>query len=237
MNKMTASALRATPQDFAHAGEIRELRNYFRVEEYPSGSVIYRAGDMANRAYLLRSGRVKLYRPRSISMPLDAHEPLLSLLAVGDLFGELLRPPGAAMEETAVTQGTTEVWSIEGRDVGALVEARPALGMEIIKALNARNRSLRKRTAGLTFKEVPARLAEQIITLVDSHGERCLHGAEADLRGVTQQDLADLVGASRSFVSTLINEMKRDGMLGSAGRTLCVRDRRALQRLASADRL
>lgn len=237
MNKMTATPLRAAPQAFGSSREMGELRNFFRVEEYSSGSVIYRSGDMANRAYLLRTGRVKLFRPRSISMPLDAHEPLLSLLSVGDMFGEVLRPAGAVMEETAIAQGKTEVWSIEGRDVGALVEARPPLALEIIKGLSERNRSLRKRTAGLTFKEVPARLAEQILTLVDAHGERCLHGAEADLRGVTQQDLADLVGASRSFVSTLINEMKRDGMLGSAGRTLCLRDRRALQRLASADRL
>lgn len=237
MNKMTATPLRTAPQGFAASMDVGELRDFFRVEEYTSGSTIYHCGDMANRAYLLRRGRVKLFRPRSVSMPLDAHEPLLSLLSAGDLFGEVLRPEGTVMDETAVAQGVTEVWSIEGRDVGSLVEARPPLALEIIKGLSERNRSLRKRTAGLTFKEVPARLAEQILTLIDSHGERCLHGAEADLRGVTQQDLADLVGASRSFVSTLINEMKRDGMLGSAGRTLCVRDRRALQRLASADRL
>ena len=54
-----------------------------------------------------------------------------------------------------------------------------------------------------------------------------------DLRGITQQDLADLVGASRSFVSTLINEMKRDGMLGNVGRILCIRDQKALRKIAS----
>ena len=57
------------------------------------------------------------------------------------------------------------------------------------------------------------------------------HGGETDLRGITQQDLADLVGASRSFVSTLINEMKREGVLGNVGRILCVRDQKALRKI------
>jgi CRP/FNR family transcriptional regulator, cyclic AMP receptor protein len=48
--------------------------------------------------------------------------------------------------------------------------------------------------------------------------------------------LADLVGASRSFVSTLINEMKRDGVLGNVGRTLCIRDQKALRRGASEEK-
>ena len=71
---------------------------------------------------------------------------------------------------------------------------------------------------------------------MEAHGERCPHGGETDLRGITQQDLADLVGASRSFVSTLINEMKRDGVLGNVGRILCIRDQKALRKIASKEK-
>lgn len=234
MTTLSSTALRSSPaHGYVAAGEVVPLRNYFRVEQYPSGSVIYRPGDAADRAYLLRSGRVKLLRSGT---PQSVHQPLLALLRAGDLFGEVLQGPDAVMGEAAVAQGETEVWSIEGRDLQALVEARPPLALEVIRGLNERGRSLRRRTIGLTFKEVPARLAEEILALADSHGEHCPHGGEVDLRGITQQDLADLVGASRSFVSTLVNEMKRDGLLGSVGRTLCVRNRRALEELAATDR-
>src|SRR5690606_4726792 len=98
------------------------------------------------------------------------------------------------------------------------------------------NRAMRNRVLGLTFKEVPARLADTLLVLADSHGERCPHGGEYDLRGITQQDLADLVGASRSFVSTLINEMKRDGLLGNVGRILCIRDVRGVRERAAEEK-
>ncbi len=101
---------------------------------------------------------------------------------------------------------------------------------------NERVSQLRRRLLGVTFKEVPARLAETLLQLGENLGERCPHGGEIDLRGVTQQDLADLVGASRSFVSTLINEMKRDGVLGNVGRILCVRDQKALRKIATTEK-
>ncbi len=218
--------------------EAVDFRSYFKVETYPHAAVLYRPGDPADRIYLLRTGRVRLMRPGPV-LATGAHgkESLHALLRPGDLFGEALRPPEATMEEYAVAQGETEVWSIEGRDLKALVEARPPLALEIIRGLNDKNRALTRRANALTFKEVPARLAETLLVLGETHGERCQHGGEIDLRGITQQDLADLVGASRSFVSTLINEMKRDGLLGNVGRTLCLRQPKELKRLATKDRV
>jgi len=229
MSKATLPAARPP------SGDPVDFRSYFKVETYAPGAYIYRSGDPADRIYLLRSGRVRLLRAGSIDGG-ATDESVHALLRPGDLFGEALRPPDATMEEAAATQGAAEVWSIEGRDLRALVEARPALALEIIRGLSDRARALRRRVNALTFKEVPARLAETLLSLGETHGERCPHGGELDLRGVTQQDLADLVGASRSFVSTLINQMKRDGLLGNIGRTLCLRDQRQLRVLAANDR-
>ncbi len=240
MNKMTAPMLArpiAAPPSLL--SEVGDARGFFKIESYPTGSIIYRPGDPADRAFLLRSGRVRLLRPAGSSGPLAGHsgESVHALLRPGDLFGELLRPSDATMEEFAVAGGETEVWVIESGELRALVEARPPLAMEIIRGLTERLRSMRRRVNALTFKEVPARLAESLLVLGETHGDRCPHGGEIDLRGITQQDLADLVGASRSFVSTLINEMKRDGLLSSAGRVLCIRNQRELRRLASKDRV
>ena len=210
-----------------------DLLTYFKAESFADGDVLYRPDDPADRIYLLRAGRVRLMRPAGPDAAPGETESIHDLLRPGDLFGEALRPSHATMEESAVAQGETEVWSIEGRDLRALVESRPELALEIIRGLGDRVRALRHRVHALTVKEVPARLAETMLVLAESHGEPCAHGGEIDLRGVTQQDLADLVGASRSFISTLVNEMKRDGMVGSVGRTLCLRNRSQMRELAA----
>jgi CRP-like cAMP-binding protein len=211
--------------------EALDFKGYFKVETFPHNSVIYRPGDTQDRVHLLKSGRVRLMR-----LGKNSTRSVISLLRPGDLFGDLFRPEGQAVDEMAVAAGEAEIWSIEGRDFRAQLEARPGLSLDVIRAYSERVRSLKQRVLGLTFKEVPARLADTLLTLGEAHGERCPHGGEIDLRGITQQDLADLVGASRSFVSTLINEMKRDGVLGNVGRILCIRDQKALRRIASVEK-
>jgi CRP/FNR family cyclic AMP-dependent transcriptional regulator len=211
--------------------EVSDFKGYFKVETYPHNAVIYRPTDNAEKMFLLKSGRVRILRSGK-----GTARSVLALLKAGDMFGDVLRTEGAQMNEMAVAQGEAEVWSIEGRDLQALIEARPQIAMEVLTGLNDRLRSYRQRVQGLTFKDVPARLADTLLALSESHGERCPHGGEFDLRQITQQDLADLVGASRSFVSTLINEMKRDGALGNVGRILCIRDQKALRRIGTKEK-
>jgi CRP-like cAMP-binding protein len=227
----TSSGMTVTMNKMVPGQDVLDFKGYFKVETFPHNSVIYRPGDTQDRVYLLKAGRVRLMRVGK-----NGTRSVTAILRPGDLFGDLFRPDGTAIEEMAIAAGEAEVWSIEGRDFRAQLEARPALATDVIRAYADRVRALQKRVLGLTFKEVPARLAETLLTLSEAHGERCPHGGEMDLRGITQQDLADLVGASRSFVSTLINEMKRDGMLGNVGRILCIRDQKALRKIASKEK-
>ena len=59
--------------------------------------------------------------------------------------------------------------------------------------------------------------------LSEVFGVRCLHGYALEIR-LTQQDLADLVGASRSVVSTVMNELRRRGMLDYTRDLICIND-------------
>jgi len=207
--------------------DVVDFRGYFKVETFGHGAVIYRPGLPADKVYLLRLGRVRL-------SPGQGQEP------VGPLdpqawrpLREVLRPEGSLMEELAVSSGKCEVWSIEGRDFRALLEARPALAVDVIRALNERVRQLRQRVLGLTRKDVlpPGRDA-------DRAGPGARRADRSWKRALPAWDHpagpADLVGASRSFVSTLINKMKRDGLLANQGRLLVLRDEEGLNRVAAA---
>jgi CRP/FNR family cyclic AMP-dependent transcriptional regulator len=223
---MTVSATRSPTVSDA------EIRDLFQVDRHPTGATLYKPGDGVDRVFLVKKGRVRLMR-----VARTGGRAVVAILKVGDVFGgDPFRQEPAPADELAHAAEGTEIWSIDAGDFRAQLEARPALAVDVFRAYSERVRSLHERVMGLTFKEVPARLAETILHLADAHGEPCPHGGEVDLRAVTQQDLADLVGASRSFVSTLVNEMKRDGLLGSVGRILCVKDRRALAKIAAHEK-
>ena len=206
--------------------DVVDFRGYFRVETFASGQTIYREGVPAEKLYMLRTGRVRLVDGKGRRRQVHA------ILRPGDFFGEVLRAENAAAEETAVSIGKCEVWSIEARDFRTLLEGRPALAVDVIRTLGTRVRELGRRVRALTRKDVPARLAETLLSLWQQLGE--FEGEELCLHGVTQQDLADLVGASRSFVSTLINEMKREGLIEARGRVLVLKDEAGLTARSNA---
>jgi CRP/FNR family transcriptional regulator, cyclic AMP receptor protein len=199
-------------------------------QSFPHQAVIYRQGEPLQTAYFVKSGRVRL-----MHLGRNGRAAVFAILRPGDVFGDVFRPEGSTSDEMAVAGGEVGLWVLEGRTLRAQLESEPALGLELVRAYADQVRGLRARVLGLTFKEVPARLAETLLAVAEAHGERCAHAGETDLRGITQQDLADLVGASRSFVSTLVNELKRQGILGNVGRVLCIRDQKALRRLAAAE--
>jgi CRP-like cAMP-binding protein len=198
-----------------------------RTETFSHNHMIYRATDPAQRLYMLRAGRVKLLRPGNLSA-----RAVLAILRPGDIFGDLRSVDGATMDEIAIASGEVQVQVLDKAAVDQMLEQSPQRAFEVLSGMNERLRDLRRRVQALTFKDVPARLAETLLSLGETHGERCTHGGAVDLKQITQQDLADLVGASRSFVSTLINEMKRDKLLGHSGRTLCILDKKKLAEIA-----
>ncbi len=200
------------------------------LQSFPHQAVIYRPGEPLETAYIVKSGRVRLMHRRR-----NGRTAVFAILRPGDVFGDVLRPEGFVSEEMAVAGGEVSLCVLESGTLRTQLESEPGLGMELVRAYAEQLRGLRARVLGLTFKEVPARLAETLLCVAEAHGERCAHGGETDLRGITQQDLADLVGASRSFVSTLVNGLKREGILGNVGRVLCIREQKALRRLAAAE--
>jgi CRP/FNR family cyclic AMP-dependent transcriptional regulator len=223
---MTVTAARKLPEP----PDALDFGGALRLECHADKALLYAPGDDTDRVFVVKSGCVRLLR----AGPGGTHS-LISILFAGDLFGSMFELAGEP-EERAVAAGPTEVWSLSGSDLRVQLQVRPGLSMQLLQASARRIHSLQWRLSGFAFKEVPARLAGLISAIADANGEPCPHGGELHLRGVTQQDLADLAGASRSFTSTLINQMKRDGILRSVGRVLCVHDRSALRRIADPPR-
>lgn len=73
---------------------------------------------------------------------------------------------------------------------------------------------MERRLESFAFKRTQARLAETLRELSGGFATRCEHGFGQHVR-LTQQELADLVGASRPVVSTILNTLRDKGVLGS----------------------
>lgn len=195
---------------------------------YPrTGEAIYRQGDSDDQLFLIVAGYIKLTQVDS-----DGGERIVGILNHGELFG--LRESGGAHEHDAIAKGPAEVYRVAQRDFRGLVERRSDLAWPLMASLIRRQRLAERRLQGVLAQDVRGRLAITLHDLVAHYGGRCAHGYEIDVP-LTQQEVAEMVGASRPVVSALLNDWRRAGLLSYTREYICVNDLAALLRLASAD--
>jgi CRP-like cAMP-binding protein len=106
----------------------------------------------------------------------------------------------------------------------------PAIGLRILDVLARRQRQMERRLECFAFKRTEARLAETLRELSRGFEQRCEHGFGLHIR-LSQQELADLVGATRPVVSTILNRLRKKGVLGYTREYVCVRAIETIEQL------
>lgn len=153
-----------------------------------------------------------------------------AILGPGDVFGRISEGADRAAYEVQALEATRVV-AVPRAGFEALLRRHPDLAYCVVQVLEDRQRRLVRRVEALVFKDVRGRVVETLLDLCREHGQPCQHGFAIDVR-ITQQDLADLVGASRQMINRVLGELSRRLYVQRMGRVLCVLNRDRLQRLA-----
>jgi CRP-like cAMP-binding protein len=182
-------------------------------------AVVYGQGNRCGSVFRIRDGQIKLAQVDG-----GGNELTTGLLAAGNMFGPgLADPRETEAQETATARGTASLWKVRADEWHALLVAVPTIGLGLLRAFADRQRQLERRLACMAFQRTETRLAETLRELSGGFDSRCAHGFGQHLR-ITQQELADLVGATRPVVSTILNRLRDQGILGYSREYLCVRD-------------
>jgi CRP/FNR family cyclic AMP-dependent transcriptional regulator len=198
------------------AGDLRRDCPTARIVAVRHRGTIYRQGEAARAIFCVLKGQVTLAR--------DSHDGATittAALSAGDFFGAALSGV-AKSEDTAKAKGAVSVWRAPIDEFRRLLQHHPDASWEFVSSLARRQRQMERRLEGFAFKRVEARLAETFRELSGGFAMRCEHGFGQHLR-LSQQELADLVGASRPVVSTILNRLRDKGVLGYNREYVCVR--------------
>jgi CRP-like cAMP-binding protein len=177
---------------------------------------IYRQGEPGRTVYCVLDGQVTIAR-----VSYDGATLTTAALETGDFFGPALSGATEA-EDTARAKGAVSVWRAPIDEFRRLLLHHPAVAWEFVSVLARRQHRLERKLESFAFKRAEARLAETFRELSGGFATRCEHGFGQHLR-LTQQELADLVGASRPVVSTILNKLRDKGVLGYNREYVCVR--------------
>ena len=199
-----ARAVELDPFEFlAGAGEAPSSR------EYASGSVVFSQGEAADAVFYIRSGKVKL----SLLSP-RGKEAIIALLETGDFFGEGALAGQAARMATATTLSAASIARVQKAVMLRALRERAEFAERFISHLLMRNVRFEEDLTDQLFNSSERRLARALLRLAD-FGKA--HGNEPVIAKISQKNLAEMVGTTRSRVSFFMNKFRRLGLIEYGG--------------------
>jgi CRP/FNR family transcriptional regulator, cyclic AMP receptor protein len=190
------------------------------------GQVLFHEGDPGDRLYVIVDGKIKLGRTSG-----DGRENLLAILGPGEMFGELsLFDPGPR-NATATAVADTALIGLGNEDLTSWLSGRPDVARHLLRALARRLRRTNEALADLVFSDVPGRVAKALLDLSERFGRPTDDGLRV-AHDLTQEELAQLVGASRETVNKALADFASRGWLRLDGKSVIILDPERLARRA-----
>jgi CRP/FNR family transcriptional regulator len=186
--------------------------------------LVYGLGEAAQSVFFLRQGLVKL-----TSLTEDGRELILRMHQAGEVFGELCHCTGERREQ-AVAMEDCEIVELHFDEfVAHLQSNRPAF-LLFLSNVSQQLSEAYEQIQTLSFSSTMERLARTLTRLAEEFGE-----PEGEWIRLThyfrQDDLAQMIGARREVVSTLLNQLREQGVVTYARKDSFLLHRAGLERL------
>jgi CRP/FNR family transcriptional regulator, cyclic AMP receptor protein len=206
--------------------EARALRRQMTEVKLSRGEHLFNEGDDGDCLYVVLDGKMKLTRAAA-----DGRENLLSVLGPGEMFGELslFDPRPRTSTASAVTDAILA--SLRHDALRPWLKERPEVSLHMLRALAQRLRRANDVTADLVFTDVPGRVAKNLLDLADRFGTEEADGLHVH-HDLTQEELAQLVGASRETVNKALADFAARGWLQISARSVLILDVERLRKRA-----
>lgn len=201
--------------------EVEKVNQQTVLVTYRAGHLFFMPEDPAEVLFILKQGRVQLYR-----LSVDGRKLIVAILKPGMIFGHMALV-GQRLHNTfaeALDDCVICVWNRQ--NVEALLLAHPRVGIRFLGALGERLFDVERRLEDVTYKRIPARLADLLIRL---NGEQAENGV---VRGYTHQALADMLGTYRETTTQALNEFQHQNLIRTGRKTIEILNKDGLKKVA-----
>ena len=193
---------------------------------FPKGTTIFDEGEPGDRLYIIVEGKVKLARHAP-----DGRENLLSVMGPSDMFGELSIFDPGPRTSSAVCVTDVTCATMDSTMLRTWIDSHPEISQQLLRVLARRLRRTNASLADLIFTDVPGRVAKTLLQLANRFGTH-EGGALRVNHDLTQEEIAQLVGASRETVNKALATFAHRGWIRLEGKSVLIVDTEHLPRRA-----
>ena len=227
MDTTLTSVLRKVPL-FSGLDEASLLALAQRSRRFPVGETLFHEGDPGYTLYIIISGRVKVQTIGGAGEIVQ-----IAQCGVGEHFGELSLFDGKSRMADVVTTEPCDLLMLDHADFVRCVEQSSKFAIAIMANLADRIRQAADSLESHRELDVTGRIAEALLDLLAVYGEDDPAGGRRITHKITQQQLAEQIGATRESVSRALTGLRDVQALRIDGRTLVVLSEKRLRRACS----
>jgi len=201
--------------------EMAEIHQRSIRKSVPRGHVIFEQQDIGKDIFWIEKGGVKTYYTS-----LSGNMITIGLWSSGDVIGAPDIDFNRRLLSAQVVQDA-ELLLLSSQEVNCILETIPRFKHNLIAALSFKVRWATTMIDRLATESVIARVAQTILAITYLHGEKAADGS-AQIRHLSHQDIADMVGASRPTVSLTLRKLEVAGFIKTAMKKITVVDKEGL---------
>ena len=209
-----------------HDSALRQLAQVCLQRTYRRGQFLWYQGDPGDYLVVIVRGLVKV----TVASP-RGDEMLLVTLGPSEVVGELSVIDGGARSASVVALTPTTGIVIGRAPLIALMHRSPELLDVLLRSMGALVRRLTERATDLVFLDLAARVAKLLLREAEGRSGEQRQGGLVDL-GLTQTELAQMVGASRPAVNRVLQSLAARGLISINGHEIIINNLTALRRRA-----
>jgi len=165
---------------------------------YPTGTVLFREGDVGREMFVLQAGRVQLTRR------IRNDEKIIAVLPPGEFFGEMAIVNNRPRSATATVIEDARALVIDSRTFEAMIRGNTEIAVRLIKKLAGRLEQANQQIEILLLRDTNHRVVQLLRRLAESIGQPDAPGVHID---VSAAEIADRAGMTDFEVSEVIGRL------------------------------
>jgi CRP/FNR family cyclic AMP-dependent transcriptional regulator len=208
------------------ASAVQDLTDGLSPMNVGAGYAFFTEGQEGDRLYVIVSGKVKVGRRSP-----DGRESIFTMRGPSESFGELSVFDPGPRTSTAIAINDVCAVPVDGTVLRAWIARHPEVAERLLRVLARRLRRTDDILSDLILTDVPGRLAKQLLGLAQRFGVQ-ENGTIRVAHGLTQEELAHLVGSSRETVDKALSDFSQRGWIRLERRSMVIAESEHLARRA-----
>jgi CRP/FNR family transcriptional regulator len=207
-------------------GDLRDVFSLGKEKTFSKGDIVFSEGDPAAAIYIVKEGRVKVYK-----LSPEGKEQILHFVGSGETFGgaPIFRSKGG-YPAFAECMSDCRLIAIPRESLRKLISENPQIALKILESFSNYLNVLVSLVEDLSLRDVPRRLARFLLGLAIERGKPVSQGILIDTK-LTKEEIASRLGTVREVVSRTLSQFQAKGLIKTDGKSIIILSREKLQQI------